>query len=140
MSDYACQSVGEKRTTPRVISKAISYDNLSQRFKTFAINALSAKESRNYNESIKEECWKKAMETEINVLQANNTWIVADLSPNKEPIGCKSVYKNKLKAYGTIERHKSRLVAKGYGILKPLVWITWTHSAMWPRSLLLGCC
>nr|GMC57976.1 Retrovirus-related Pol polyprotein from transposon TNT 1-94 [Ipomoea batatas] len=107
-------NVGEKRTTPRVISKAISYDNLPQRFKTFAINALSAKEPRNYNEAIKEEFWKKAMETEINVLQANNTWIVADLSPNKEPIGCKSVYKNKRKTYGTIERHKSRLVAKGY--------------------------
>jgi hypothetical protein len=54
------------------------------------------------------------MATEISALEANNTWLVIDLPPNKHPIGYKWVYKVKLKANGEVERYKARLVAKGY--------------------------
>lgn len=54
------------------------------------------------------------MAAEIHALEANNTWLLTDLPPNKRPIGCKWVYKVKLKANGEVERYKARLVAKGY--------------------------
>jgi hypothetical protein len=54
------------------------------------------------------------MAAQIHALEANNTWLLTDLPPNKRPIGCKWVYKVKLKANGEVERYKARLVAKGY--------------------------
>ncbi|CAL2267226.1 unnamed protein product [Prunus armeniaca] len=47
-------------------------------------------------------------------LQANKTWTLMPLPSQKRPIGCKWVYKIKLKPDGTVERYKARLVAKGY--------------------------
>lgn len=44
----------------------------------------------------------------------NNTWKIVELPPSHIPVGCKWVFKIKLKADGKIERYKARLVAKGY--------------------------
>ena len=54
------------------------------------------------------------MHLEIAALQATGTWSLVPLPSHKQPIGCKWVYKIKLKADGTVERYKARLVAKGY--------------------------
>ncbi|KAL0320492.1 UNVERIFIED_CONTAM: Retrovirus-related Pol polyprotein from transposon RE2 [Sesamum radiatum] len=44
----------------------------------------------------------------------NHTWEVVPLPQSKTAIGCRWVYKLKLRADGTIDRYKARLVAKGY--------------------------
>jgi hypothetical protein len=54
------------------------------------------------------------MHHKITVLQATGTWSLVPLPSHKQPIGCKWVYKIKLKVDGTVERYKARLVAKGY--------------------------
>ena len=54
------------------------------------------------------------MQLEIDALVENKTWEVVDLHVGKFPIGCKWVYKIKYNVDGSIERFKSRLVAKGY--------------------------
>lgn len=54
------------------------------------------------------------IKNEIEALERNETWIITHLSPNKRIIGCKSIYKVKYNADGTIERFKARLVARWY--------------------------
>ena len=58
--------------------------------------------------------WQAAIKAEIDALQANNTLVMTKLPPGKILIGCKWVYKIKLKADGSVERYKARLVAKGF--------------------------
>ena len=53
------------------------------------------------------------MEAEIDALKSNDTWIEADLPHGKRAISSKWVFKVKLKAYGSLERYKARLVIRG---------------------------
>jgi hypothetical protein len=46
--------------------------------------------------------------------QANGTWSLTPLPAGKTPIGCRWVYKIKLRSDGSVERYKARLVAKGF--------------------------
>ncbi|KAL0406498.1 UNVERIFIED_CONTAM: Retrovirus-related Pol polyprotein from transposon RE2 [Sesamum latifolium] len=44
----------------------------------------------------------------------NYTWRLTPLPAGKNAIGCKWIYKTKLKADGSVDRYKARLVAKGF--------------------------
>ena len=44
----------------------------------------------------------------------NHTWDVVPLPPGKKAVGCKWVHAKKHHADGTLERYKSRLVARGF--------------------------
>ncbi|KAK4406633.1 Retrovirus-related Pol polyprotein from transposon RE1 [Sesamum angolense] len=57
---------------------------------------------------------RDAMHQELLALEKNHTWEVTTLSPGKKAIGCRWVYKLKLRDDGKVERCKARLVAKGY--------------------------
>ena len=47
-------------------------------------------------------------------VMSNGTQEIVDRPYGCKPIGCKWVFKKKLKPDGTIKRYKARLVAKGY--------------------------
>ena len=54
------------------------------------------------------------MNEEIRAIEKNDTWELVDLPQGKEVIGVKWVYKTKSNVEVKIERHKERLVVKGY--------------------------
>ena len=55
-----------------------------------------------------------AMNEELRMIEKNQTWELVDMPEHKKPIGVKWVYRTKLNADGTINKHKARLVVKGY--------------------------
>jgi hypothetical protein len=64
--------------------------------------------------SLDADLWKKAVQREMNSIMSNRTWEVIDRLCGCKPVGCKWMFKKKLRPDGTIEKYKTRLVAKGY--------------------------
>jgi hypothetical protein len=74
----------------------------------------SADEATSFKEAEKEECWRRAMEAEMQSIEENRTWNLVDLPLGHKMIGLKWVFKVKRDEHGAIVKHKALLVAKGY--------------------------
>jgi hypothetical protein len=98
---------------PRRSKRGRIQKDYGEDFFTFLVEGdpSSYKEAMNSSES---PFWKEAVDNEIKSILENHTWILTDLPPGCKPVGCKWIFKKKLKADGTIDKYKARLVAKGY--------------------------
>ena len=50
-------------------------------------------EPENYDEAIKHDVWKKAMEEEIRIIEKNNTWELVAIPREREVVSLKWIYK-----------------------------------------------
>ena len=71
-------------------------------------------EPKNNEEAIKHDVWKKFMEEEIRMIEKNNTWELVAIPREREVVSLKWIYKIKLNQEGDIQKHKARLVARGF--------------------------
>ena len=71
-------------------------------------------EPARFVEAAEHKQWRVAMQDELNMIDKNNTWELVDRPSHKKPIGVKWVYRTKLNFDGSINKHKARLVVKGY--------------------------
>ncbi|GJX57410.1 zinc finger, CCHC-type containing protein, partial [Tanacetum coccineum] len=72
---------------------------------------------KTFNEAIKSRdvaFWKEVVDAEIGSTMENNTWVLSDLPPGCKPLGCKWIFKNKMKVDGTIDKFKAQLVIQGF--------------------------
>ncbi|GJW53094.1 retrotransposon protein, putative, ty1-copia subclass [Tanacetum coccineum] len=58
--------------------------------------------------------WKEAIKSEIDSILQNHTWELVDLPHGCKPLGYKWIFKKKMKADGTIDQYKARLVIQGF--------------------------
>ena len=58
--------------------------------------------------------WKEAINDEVESILQYHTWELVDLPPSSKPLGYKWIFKKKMKADGSIDKYKARLVIKGY--------------------------
>ncbi|GJW85690.1 zinc finger, CCHC-type containing protein [Tanacetum coccineum] len=68
---------------------------------------------KTFNKAIKSQnvtFWKEAINDKMDSIKGNNTWVLTDLPPGYRPLGCKWIFKRKLKVDGTVEKFKERLV------------------------------
>jgi hypothetical protein len=125
LSDFVCNNsiASSESSSPGIlypISSYHSFTNLSSHHHAYTVSITHSTEPKSYSEACKIESWQRAMNDELEALAKTGTWIFVDLPPLVKPIGNKWVYKVKHKADGTIERYKTRLVAKGYNQIEGL--------------------
>ncbi|KAK9194952.1 hypothetical protein WN943_003067 [Citrus x changshan-huyou] len=56
--------------------------------------------------------WKEAINSEVESILQNHTWELVDLPSGCKPLGYKWIFKRKMKADGSIDKYKARLVIK----------------------------
>ncbi|KAG8492723.1 hypothetical protein CXB51_010438 [Gossypium anomalum] len=76
--------------------------------------AMTIVEPSCYAKAVKEECWQEAMEAELKMIQKNDTWELVNRPENRKVIGVKWVFRTKTNSDGFLNKHKARLVVKGY--------------------------
>ena len=64
--------------------------------------------------------WKETVNSEVESILQNHTWELVDLPPGCKPLGYKWIFKRKLKADGSIDKYKARLVVKGFRLKESL--------------------
>ncbi|RVW24162.1 Retrovirus-related Pol polyprotein from transposon TNT 1-94 [Vitis vinifera] len=67
-----------------------------------------------FNEAVEDKKGRVTMQEELNMIEKNNTWELVDRPTHKKAIGVKWVYRTKLNSDGSVNKHKAKLVVKGY--------------------------
>ncbi|WVZ11324.1 hypothetical protein V8G54_015854 [Vigna mungo] len=71
-------------------------------------------EPTDFWEAEKDSKWITAMKEELLMIEKNYTWKLVRRPTNRKVIGVKWVFRTKLNPDGSINKHKARLVVKGY--------------------------
>jgi hypothetical protein len=71
-------------------------------------------EPQSFTEAERPVAWRAAMQSEMNAVEKNRTWELADLPHGHCAITLKWVFKLKRDKSGAIIKHKARLVAHGF--------------------------
>ena len=103
---------GVRECTRHPIQRYVHYGRLSPEFRAFTVH-LDTK-PRNIEEAMRIPEWRQAVLEEIRALQSNETWRIVDLPPGKQTVDYKWLFTIKYRADGSVERHKARLVARGF--------------------------
>ena len=112
MSDFVTSS--NANNAQGLSIAAVTSQIVSQSYQCFLAAIIPQVDPVHFNQAVKSQHWIDAMNVELDALEANETWEITTLPPNRKAIGCRWVFKTKFKADGSIEKYKARLVILGY--------------------------
>jgi len=58
--------------------------------------------------------WKEVIKSKIDSIMQNHRWELVDLPPGCKHLCSKWIFNRKMKADGTIDKYKAKLIIKGY--------------------------
>jgi hypothetical protein len=97
---------------------------------------LSTIEPNCFEEASKDEFLNKAMDEKLDQIEKNDTWELVPRPKNKNVIGTKWVFRNKLNEDGQVTRNKARLVCKGYAQIEGIDFEeTFSQLPEWKQSV-----
>ena len=96
------------------ISNYVTYRRVTQKHASYLSSISRYSEPQSFDDANSQGVWKKAMNEELQALDQHKTWTITKLPKGKKAVGCKWIYKFKFNSDGSIERHKARLVARGF--------------------------
>ena len=99
---------------PHDVTNFLTFENVSPQYKTFLVGLQDITLPKSHHEGLRVSQWKEAMDDEMRALIQNDTWEIVDLPKGKKSVGCRWIFTLKYNADGTLDRHKARLVARGY--------------------------
>lgn len=120
LSDYHCSFI--HKTEPSSSSSSPLYplssvdtcSNLQPLFQSYLLSYSLEREPKTFKEAMASPQFRQTMADELQAMEDNEMFSVVSLPPGKNVVGCKWIHTYKYRADGTVERPKSRLVAKGY--------------------------
>ena len=113
LQDERQDQIEEEEVEPRRSKRARTEKSFGPDFVSFMVEH----EPTSYREAVTSSegpQWKEAIKSEIDSILQNHTWELVDLPPGCKPLGYKWIFKKKMKADGTIDKYKARLVIKGF--------------------------
>ncbi|CAJ2637501.1 unnamed protein product [Trifolium pratense] len=107
---------GREKRPPGWMQDFVSGEGLSEEEEeeTYMVQDDMGDDPILFEEAVKHEKWRKAMDSEIKSIEKNQTWELLDLPIGAKIIGVKWIFKTKLNEKGEVDKYKARLVAKGY--------------------------
>ena len=67
-----------------------------------------------HRDALGEPAWRAAMSEEFAALRHTNTWVLVPRPPGVNIVSCKWIFKTKHRPDGSVDKHKARLVARGF--------------------------
>ncbi|GKE18226.1 retrotransposon protein, putative, ty1-copia subclass [Tanacetum coccineum] len=113
LHDERQDQLEEEEVEPRISKRARTEKSFGPDFVSFIVE----NEPTFYQEAVtssERHQWKEAIKSEIDSILQNHTWEFVDLPPGCKPLGYKWIFKKKMKADGTIDKYKTRLIIKRY--------------------------
>ena len=100
--------------SPFPLANYVSSHRLSRPFQAFLTSIDSIPIPKAVAAALASSPWRCAMEEELRALAQNHTWDLVPLPTGKHLVGSRWVYALKENSDGSLERHKARVIAKGF--------------------------